>query len=477
MEIVNLGSIAKIDISNVDKKIKENDSPVTLCNFVDVYKNWAITLSLLPNLMKSTANNNQLERFSISKGKVAITKDSETRDDIGVSTYIADDIPNTVLGYHCALISPDSKVLCGKYLNIVFHSYYAKKYFAMNASGSGQRYTLTNSIIANFPVPLPSIEIQKRIGDIFSYIDRRIQINKEICFEIESMARTIFDYWFMQFDFPGENSKPYRSSGGKMVWCEELKRAIPKGWKVQSIGELITSDRGISYSTKTITGDGVPMINLASFTPTGEYKGDGIKTFSGKYSSEKALKPFDLVMCNTQQTAINPKKDIIGRSLLIPDIFDGDVVSSHHVTRIQPHNNLLKCYLHYLFNTEYFHRYIAAHTNGTNILGLLFNGVEEFCIPVPDDVTLERFDSIVINNEKMKSKIIKENQQLYSLRDWLLPMLINGQIGFKEEKEETTQIKISGFEQWLANQGFAARGGVDMDVLRDIYEAMDDDDK
>ncbi len=82
MKIIKLGEIAKIDISNVDKKVKETDSPVILCNFVDVYHNWAITNDFLPNLMKSTANINQISRFSIHKGQVAITKDSETRDDI-----------------------------------------------------------------------------------------------------------------------------------------------------------------------------------------------------------------------------------------------------------------------------------------------------------------------------------------------------------------------------------------------------------
>lgn len=78
MKIIKLGEIAKIDISNVDKKVKETDSPVILCNFVDVYHNWAITNDFLPNLMKSTANINQISRFSIHKGQVAITKDSET---------------------------------------------------------------------------------------------------------------------------------------------------------------------------------------------------------------------------------------------------------------------------------------------------------------------------------------------------------------------------------------------------------------
>ena len=239
MKIIKLGEIAKIDISNVDKKVKETDSPVILCNFVDVYHNWAITNDFLPNLMKSTANINQISRFSIHKGQVAITKDSETRDDIGVSAYIADNLPNGVLGYHCALISPDENLLTGKYLNVILHTPYAQKYFELNASGSGQRYTLTVDIIAGFSVPVPDIKTQHIVGDFYSAIDKKLSTNNRINTELESMAKTIYDYWFTQFDFPDKNGKPYKSSGGKMVWNEELKREIPEGWKATSIGSIL----------------------------------------------------------------------------------------------------------------------------------------------------------------------------------------------------------------------------------------------
>ena len=100
-----LGDIAEILISSIDKKSKEGESPVRLCNFVDVYHNWAITADMVSNFMESTTSEKNIDRFSLKKGYVAFTKDSETRDDIGVPTYIAEDLDNTVLGYHCALVS------------------------------------------------------------------------------------------------------------------------------------------------------------------------------------------------------------------------------------------------------------------------------------------------------------------------------------------------------------------------------------
>ncbi len=225
-----LEDIANILISNVDKKSKENEQDVRLCNFVDVYHNWAITKDLEPSLMEATANDNQINKFSIKKGQVAFTKDSETRDDIGIPTYIADDFQNVLLGYHCALVAPDSDKLNGKYLNAFLHSNYIQKYFELNATGSGMRYTLSQQTLNDIPVLLPSLEYQEKVGEIFSSIDKKISLNRAINRNLEAMAKQLYDYWFVQFDFPDANGKPYKSSGGKMVWNEKLKREIPEGW-------------------------------------------------------------------------------------------------------------------------------------------------------------------------------------------------------------------------------------------------------
>lgn len=430
--VIKLGSAATIDISNVDKKAKENETPVRLCNFVDVYHNWAITRNIAESFMNATANKNQIARFSVKQGCVAVTKDSETRDDIGIPTYFADYFDDVVLGYHCALITPNESLLDGRFLNVVLHTNYAKKYFAANASGSGQRYTLTSEIIEGFPVPLLPMCKQKAIGKLFSDIDRKIELNHSIYIELERTIKDIYDFWFVQFDFPDEHGKPYKASGGKMVWDEELKREIPAGWCVDALRSHITSSRGISYDTKALETAGIPMINLASFSVDSTYKPAGIKNFGGDYSNEKVLHPYDLVMCNTQQTAPDPHKDIIGKSLLVPDIFDGDVVSSHHVTSIKTDNDDLKYYFNATFKTSWFHKYIIGFASGTNILGLDFKGVENYLLPIPPASVLQKFAALSHHVEAQKSVIIKENEELTSLRDFLLPMLMNGQVSVKE---------------------------------------------
>jgi restriction endonuclease S subunit len=180
MRKYKLGDIATVEISGVDKKIKDGEEDIRLCNFVDVYYNWAITMARHDSFMFATANTKEISRFQLKKGQVALTKDSETRDDIGISTYIADDFDDVILGYHCALITPNRDVLDGSYLNALLHTEYAKKYFAFNASGSGQRYALSVETLNSFPVPRIPLREQQRIGEIFSALDKKIELNRRI---------------------------------------------------------------------------------------------------------------------------------------------------------------------------------------------------------------------------------------------------------------------------------------------------------
>ena len=428
-----LRELASVDISSVDKKTKEGEFPVRLCNFTDVYKNWAIRSHMYDSFMKATAKQKDIDKFSIKKGQVAITKDSETRDDIGIPTYIADDFNDVVLGYHCVLITPHEN-FCGAYLNAYLNSKMAKKYFEGYASGSGQRYTLTLDSINEIQIWAPEKkEDQERIVKVLNDIDQKIILNTRMNAELEAMAKQLYDYWFVQFDFPDENGKPYQSSGGKMVWNEKLKREIPEGWEMKEIGEYIATERGISYSTPNIsTGEGVPMLNLATFTPGGGgYKASGLKFFLGEYPKNKTLKPYDLIMCNTQQTAIRFETDIIGRAMLVPDVFDEDIVFSHHVNVIKPTEENLKFFLLYLFNSDHFHRYISGYTNGTNILGLSFVGINKYKSEIPPSKILDDFASVILAKEKQINNLEIENQRLTHLRDSLLPMLMNGQVEVK----------------------------------------------
>ena len=254
MDKQKLGDIATVEISGVDKKTKDGEQEIRLCNFVDVYYNWAITTAQHDGFMFATARPNEISKFQLKKGQVALTKDSETRDDIGVPTYIADDFDDVILGYHCALITPNKDILDGRYLNALLHTDYAKKYFACNASGSGQRYALSVEALNSFPVPMIPLRNQERIGEIFSALDKKIELNRRINQNLEAMAKQLYDYWFVQFDFPNEEGKPYKSSGGKMIWNDRLKREIPVSWNNGTIKNFMKIFTGKKDVSKAIPG-------------------------------------------------------------------------------------------------------------------------------------------------------------------------------------------------------------------------------
>ena len=175
-----LSEVADVVLSNVDKKKREGEQKVHLLNFTDVYNNWSISKKNIAGFMEATASISQIEKLSLKRDQVALTKDSETRNDIGIPCYVADSCASVVLGYHCALITPRTKLLDGSFLNAYLNSRMAQEYFSNNATGSGMRYSLSLDAIKDLPLELPPFEDQEKIGRFFSLIDRKICRNKEI---------------------------------------------------------------------------------------------------------------------------------------------------------------------------------------------------------------------------------------------------------------------------------------------------------
>ena len=166
MKKVRLGDVASVYISGVDKKTIPGELPIRLCNYTDVYYNWTIRKEMLQRFMFATAKSEETNRFRLRAGQVALTKDSETRDDIGHSAFISEDFEDVILGYHCALITPFGGELDGQYLNALFRTRYIADYLARNAGGSGQRYYLSDAVIKDIPLFLPPIDVQLRIAGI-----------------------------------------------------------------------------------------------------------------------------------------------------------------------------------------------------------------------------------------------------------------------------------------------------------------------
>lgn len=176
-QTLKLNEICEIITSPVDKKSYTEETPVLLCNYTDVYYNEFITKDI--NFMKATASDNEIKRYSLYKGDVVITKDSETPDDIGISTYIAEDIENLVCGYHLAILRPNTKYVNGLYLAYYLKLQQVLHIFGRFANGI-TRYSLINATYKAVPVLLPPLEEQKKIADILSLWDKAIEQTKEL---------------------------------------------------------------------------------------------------------------------------------------------------------------------------------------------------------------------------------------------------------------------------------------------------------
>ena len=403
---LRLKDVADVKLSNVDKKTNSNEIKISLCNYTDVYKNDFINADKVKDFMIATCNENEFEKFILREGQVAITKDSETRNDIGVSTYIKENLDNVVLGYHLALLTPINSKLNGRFLHYWLNSKQSKKYFENNAGGSGQRCTLTLDIIKSIPLNLPSLSIQKEIALTLSSLEEKIELNNKINIELEAMAKTFYDYWFVQFDFPDKNGKPYKSSGGKMVYNEKLKREIPVGWEVGKLdkfasiakGDLITNKTSEIGKIKVVAGG----LDFAYFHSNPNRKENTI-TISGSGASAGYVNFWREEIFASDCTTVRGESDL--ETLII---------------------------LQFLKQNQ---NQIYRQSKGSAQPHVYPNDIKSLLYVQPHVDIREKIAPILLPLNKKIGNNIKQNQQLTELRDWLLPMLMNGQVIVNNESD------------------------------------------
>ena len=413
-----LDSICDITISSIDKKSKPNETAVKLCNFTDVYYNWVIYSSTAQNFMSATASEKDINSLSLQQGDVCITKDSETRDDIGMSTYIAETLENVVLGYHCALIRPRLG-LNGAYLNAYLNSYLGRKYFENQASGSGQRYTLTKESIGSIKISAPSLSAQTAIAKLLLDIDKKISKNKQINDNLEKQAKLIYDYWFNQFEFPDENDKPYRSSGGKMKWNKELGREIPEGWKVESIyliAELINGLACQKYRPK-IGEKSLPVVKIKEMH-------DGVTSETEKVSA------------NIPAKYIINDGDILfswSATLEVTYWYGGEAGLNQHIFKVVPNKGFPREYVYHQLK-EYIGIFSKIALSKKTTMGhITSDHIKQSRITIAPESLASKYANVVLNISNKIKILNKERKELLSLRDYLLPLLMNGQAILKDE--------------------------------------------
>ncbi|RVY46918.1 restriction endonuclease subunit S [Helicobacter pylori] len=418
-EHVKLSEVCEILNSNVDKKIKENEQKVKLCNFTDVYNNWAITKYTSKKFMKATATQNEINKFSLKKGYVAITKDSETKDDIGISTYIADNFDNVLLGYHCTLLKPNQKVSNGKFLNAYLNSFYGRKYFSNCASGSGQRYTLTIDTIKDLNIPLINIETQQKIARTLSVLDQKIENNHKINELLHKILELLYEQYFVRFDFLDENNKPYQTSSGKMKFSKELNRLIPNDFEVKTLGELVDIFSGYSFQSNTYSNNKNDYILITNKNVQHSLVDLSITTnllfLPKKLPKYCLLEPTNILITLTGH---------IGRCALV---FSKNCILNQRVGVVLPKEKELNPFYYSLIRNPLFSAILQRNAIGSSQQNL--SPIDTLKIQIPfNHKIIKQYSKTCENIIKLLVSNMQATQTLTALRDFLLPLLLKQQV-------------------------------------------------
>ena len=357
---------------------------------------------------------------------------------------------------------------------------YKKKEIVSKAVGSIQK-NLYISNLGTISINHDDIDAQKRISSILWLLDSKIINNKKINSEIELLAKTLYDYWFLQFDFPNEDGKPYKSSGGKMVYNDKLKREIPHGWEVKSVKDCIKSiNTGLNPRNHFILNDGdIKYITVKNITTSGELDFSNCDTISQK-SKDLINKRSMIDVGDILFASIAP----LGRCYLIQEKpINWEINES--VFSIKPNNTNLSEYLYMYFMSDYFIKKAEHSSTGSIFAGIRISTLENELLIIPSGNILDSFSNKVRPFFKVKNVVSKEIQELIKLRDFLLPLLMNGQVTIQDAEQQVNNTisnvwnveKLLRFAQWKQMQGYAARGEVDEDTLMKIFDTMDKDAK
>lgn len=379
-----------------------------------------------------------IQTGDIKNSNLYVTKNSDYYNEFGLSqsklwkqgtlciTIAANIAETAILPY--PMCFPDSVVGFNAHKNesselFVYYVFeLIKKEIQKTSSGSIQD-NINIDYLTKLKLKVPNKDYQDRIVNLLSTIDKKILINNQINEELEAMAKTLYDYWFVQFDFPDENGKPYKSSGGKMVYNDQLKREIPEGWGVKQLGEICEFRNGINYE-KSETGDTLSKIvnvrnisNSSTFVTTHDL--DSITLDRRRIESYLV----------TDRTILITRSGIPGATRIVSDIPVNTIYSGFIIGATVANLNLFYYVFYHLKNIEML---MSNQSAGTIMKNISQTTLSEIRIVIPNKEIQKVFSNEVRSLLDVIENNLKQNQELTQLRDWLLPMLMNGQVKVEE---------------------------------------------
>jgi type I restriction enzyme S subunit len=297
------------------------------------------------------------------------------------------------------------------------------QYDELRNLSSGVRKNLNSNDIKNYPIRLPdNLTSQKKIASVLKALDKKIELNSRINNELEAMVKTLYDYWFVQFDFPDDNGRPYKTSGGDMIYSDELKRNVPKGWVVEPISHIMKVKDGTHESPKQ--------------------KEAGFPLITSKHLLKKGI-DFDnaYLISKEDYEAVNKRSKVETNDILFSMIGSiGEVykVDEKHINFAIKNVALYKSssnpeivnFIYMYLKSHDMKRYMANVTKGSIQKFIGLGSLREMPLLISDEI-IKIYVSTTKHSFDQMTIVKRENQELVALRDWLLPMLMNGQVTVK----------------------------------------------
>lgn len=379
-------------------------------SFGTVFNNYFLP-EQLPDLMDTSEKEQDI--YSIKEGDILITRTSETIDELAMSCVAAKNYPKaTYSGFTKRLRPKTTGIAYHKYLAFYLRGYLFRKAVTNNAFMT-LRASFNEDIFSFLNLYLPEYQEQVKIGDMLYNMEQKIRLNQKICSELETMAKTLYDYWFVQFDFPDENGRPYRTSGGEMVWNAQLKREIPKGWTACKL-------RSYVFNAGETTQQGEHLKGLF-YTPIDEIPKRTMSFYGGLEYSEA-----------NSSLQLYRKNDILLGAMRVyfhrVCIAAQDGITRSTTIVLRPNDIKWLGFIFETLNQESSIAYATKISVGTQQPYVNWdNALDSLLVVRPPDKIILQYSEIVqpIINKIMA--LSKEVYELKKLRDWLLPMLMNGQ--------------------------------------------------
>lgn len=298
------------------------------------------------------------------------------------------------------------------------------KHIAENLNSGSAVPSMTQKAYEQIKILLPDLPTQRAIAHILSQLDEKIELNRKINAELESLARTLYGYWFMQFDFPNVDGKPYRQNGGAFEYNKQMNRNIPVGWQVKTVKHCVKKiSTGLNPRKNFVLGKGTNKYLTIKNIDNGRLLFDSCDLID-----DEALKIIharsDISVGDILFTSIDP----VGRLYYILEKPEGwDINES--VFSVRTNTQIVSNeYLYSVFDSDYFKAQTLPLMTGSVQKGIRIAALESIPLVVPEARIIKAYTEKVRSIYERKAKIEKESIELAALRDFLLPLLMNGQV-------------------------------------------------